>query len=87
MPVKIRHAILTLLWVACIIGAGPAISYAQEASERLSAQTTASKPRLGSSEYATGGTPEDADDQQVWMLDDPLRLARDLADRLGVDAN
>lgn len=41
MRLKLRRVIITLVWAASLVAAGPAIGYAQGASERLALQTTA----------------------------------------------
>ena len=51
MQLNLRRAIITLLWAGSLILAGPAIGYAQAATERLSPQATAWEQQSDLSAY------------------------------------
>ncbi len=53
MQLKLRRAITMLVWAASLVAAGPAIGYAQGASERLSSQVMARDQQADISEYAS----------------------------------
>jgi hypothetical protein len=61
MQLNPRRAIITLLWAGSLILAGPAIGYAQGASERLSVQPIVSGQSADIAEYesAKGGVRDE----------------------------
>ena len=61
MQLNLRRAIITLLWAGLIVAAGPAIGYAEGASERLSVQSTVREQPsdISADQSATSGLRDD----------------------------
>lgn len=61
MQLKLRRAIITLLWAGLVVAAGPAIGYAEGASERLAVQSTVREQPsdISADQSATSGMRDD----------------------------
>ena len=61
MPRKLRRAVITLLWAGLLVAAGPAIGYAQGASDYLSAHAMASEQQVDVADHESAKADVSAD--------------------------